>query len=167
MKPAQIRRDLQHPSLLFNQPREVAPDQHADENGAGAYQSTGAFMLFGLKEAATALQLEAGVNLPVPARRSLVAPDPLSLPNLISYRKGNAHTPYTRRTRTHLCRSHIIRSTFGPSGFFFSAADWRMKPLNRRVKPRLPILTSQTSPCPSFHKLGHGCTSASSALHLA
>lgn len=34
MKPAQIRRDLQHPSLLFNQPREVAPDQYADENGA-------------------------------------------------------------------------------------------------------------------------------------
>lgn len=35
MKPAQIRRDLQHPSPLFNQPREVAPDQYADENGAG------------------------------------------------------------------------------------------------------------------------------------
>lgn len=74
---------------------------------------------------------------PVPTRRSLVAPDPLSFAQFNQLQKRECAHTHTR-TRTHLCRSHIIRSTFSPSGFFFSATDWRMKPLNQRVKPWLP-----------------------------
>lgn len=102
---------------------------------------------------------------PVPARRSLVAPDPLSLPNLISYRKGNAHTP----TRAHV-HTYVDHTSLGqlsvPVAFSF-CRGLENEAIKSTSEASAPNLTSQTSPCPSFYKLGHGCTSASSPLHLA
>lgn len=61
---------------------------------------------------------------PIPMQHSPVAPDPLSLPNLISYRIGDAGR-HQRGTHTHTNTraSHIIRSAFGPSGFYCAGLE--------------------------------------------
>lgn len=136
MKPAQIKRDLQHPSLLFHQPvkwhlismlMRMVPSLLVRQHLYAVW----------LERSYNSVPIRVRSKSHIPMRVSLVAaPDLLSLSNLISYRNGNV----LLHTHTHLCRSHIIRSTFSPSGFFFSffsATNWKMKPLNQQVKPRL------------------------------
>lgn len=74
-------------------------------------------MLFGLKETTTRFQLEPGVILHSPRSTHRLLQISLALPNLISYRIGDAGR-HQRAIHTHIHVSHIIRSAFEPSGFY-------------------------------------------------
>lgn len=110
---AKIRNDLLHQSLMFNQPAK----RHLISMLMRLVQRC--LYAVWLERNNNGVPIRGRCKSPIPMQHSPVAPDPLSLPNLISYRIGDAGR-HQRGTYTHTNTraSHIIRSAFGPSGFY-------------------------------------------------
>lgn len=80
---------------------------------------------FGLKDTTPACQLQIREwrKFPVPVRYSPVAPDCAAAAQFNQWpSKERGQTP-EEHVRTNTSPSHIIKSTFGPSGFYCATAE--------------------------------------------
>lgn len=119
---AKIRSDLLHQSLMFIQPAKRHLISMLMRLSSEIVQRR--LYAVWLERNNNGVPIRGRCKSPIPMQHSPVAPDPLSLPNLISYKIGDAGR-HQRGTHTHTNTraSHIIRSAFGPSGFYCAGLE--------------------------------------------
>lgn len=110
---AEIRTRVQHPSFMFNQPADGL---------IGMLMRLARCLLdqFDLKDTTLAFQLRIREQRksPIPVRRTPVAPDCAAGAHFNQRQSRACRQTPEEHVRTNTGPSHIIKSTFGPNGFY-------------------------------------------------
>lgn len=150
-----IRTRVWRPSFMLN---------HSSDGLIGMLMRLARCLLdqFGLKDTTPVCQLRIREwrKSPIPVRCSPVAPDCAAAAQF-NHRRSREHGQTLEEyVRTNTSPSHIIKSTFGPSGFYCARAEL----LNQWAKHQLFSYWTHLIHL-SCYKLGHRCTWANTVIY--